>query len=39
MSGKEKRLNNNSNTKTAYIVTGASGHLGNVLVRKLIKRG
>lgn len=39
MSGKEKHLNNNSNTKTAYIVTGASGHLGNVLVRKLIKRG
>ena len=32
-------MKNNSDQKTTYIVTGASGHLGNVLVRKLLKRG
>lgn len=36
--GKETCLKNRTNEKTAWIVTGASGHLGNVLVRKLLKQ-
>lgn len=32
-------MKNKTDIQTTYIVTGASGHLGNVLVRKLLNRG